>query len=158
MISRCGHNRRSVLEMFVCLLSVCLLSACGLPVMSVIQRCGDVCCVVLCCANGAVLHCAIPRTYIPMLMCSYTYNAACRNCYGPEGLAMVETNTVLCSGTTFGSRNAILGYVRRCATTRCMKCYIVLCCVVLCCVVSLRTDNLFMRNCLLIIVCNARRL
>lgn len=24
---------------------------------------------------------------------------------------MVETNTVLCSGTTFGSRDAVLGYV-----------------------------------------------
>mmetsp|Transcript_24751 Transcript_24751/g.41861 ORF Transcript_24751/g.41861 Transcript_24751/m.41861 type:complete len:398 (+) Transcript_24751:69-1262(+) len=33
-----------------------------------------------------------------------------RNCYGAEGLAMVETNTVLCSGTTFGTRDAVLGY------------------------------------------------
>ena len=36
-----------------------------------------------------------------------------RNCYGDEGLALVQTNTVICSGVTFGTRNGIIGYVRQ---------------------------------------------
>ena len=34
-----------------------------------------------------------------------------RNCYGTEGLAMIETNTVICSGVTLGTRDGIIGYV-----------------------------------------------
>jgi hypothetical protein len=34
-----------------------------------------------------------------------------RNCYGEEGLALIETNTVICSGVSFGTRDAVIGYV-----------------------------------------------
>mmetsp|Transcript_4104 Transcript_4104/g.6356 ORF Transcript_4104/g.6356 Transcript_4104/m.6356 type:complete len:394 (-) Transcript_4104:103-1284(-) len=33
-----------------------------------------------------------------------------RNCYGEEGLAKIETNTVICSGITIGTRDALIGY------------------------------------------------
>jgi hypothetical protein len=50
------------------------------------------------------LHCSA-------LLCSALLCCWLRNCFGDEGLALVETNTVLCSGTTFGSRDAVVGYV-----------------------------------------------